>query len=50
MLRDSTHLAEMIDRLILYGIPSIFIQLSEIEAGNSLRIENHHLMEGEFFS
>lgn len=48
VLQDSTHLAEMIGRLILYGIPNTSIQLLEIEAGNSLRIENHYLTEAGF--
>ncbi len=34
VLRDSSHLTDMIDRLINYGIPSSAIQLSEIETGN----------------
>ncbi len=34
ILKDSSHLENIIDRLIEYGIPTTSIQLSEIQTGN----------------
>lgn len=37
VLRDSSHLENVIDRLIEYGIPSTAIQLSEVKSGGICR-------------